>query len=274
MSMAEMWDGVADAWERHTEFFDGQMAAATTALLDTLQITTGQAVLEVACGPGSLGIAAGPRVGDSGRVVMADVAPAMVAVAARRAASLPWASTAVFDQDDIDAPDDSFDAVVSRHGLMFTADPAVTVREACRVLKPGAGYGAIVWDAREANPWLGAAFDAVSEQFGVPFPPEGVRGPFSLDDPGLLEAALRDGGLRDVQVTRIATPMRRASVEDWWETTAQLAGPLTMALASMEPDVRDAIVQRAIANATAASRATDDGIELDGSVLVGTGRRP
>ena len=69
---------------------------------------------------------------------------------------------------------------------MYAFTPAAkrvaAVREAVRVLRPGGRYAAMTWDRRKANPWLGLVLDAVGEQFGVPFPPPGIQGPFSLSD--------------------------------------------------------------------------------------------
>ena len=131
----------------------------------------------------------------------------------------------------------------------------------------------MTWGTREANPWLGLVLDAVGEQFGVPFPPPGIPGPFSLSDPVLLEDALRAGGLDDVEVVTVATPMQRASLEAWWELVPQLAGPLAVALAGMEDEVRAAIRTRALGYGAAAARPGDDGIEMAGSVLIASGRR-
>jgi ubiquinone/menaquinone biosynthesis C-methylase UbiE len=93
-------------------------------------------VLDLACGPGGAGMAAAALVGESGRVVLADIAPAMVEIAAKRTADLPQVSTAVFDLVSIDAPDASFDAVVCRHGLMFVENPIEGIREAARSCAP------------------------------------------------------------------------------------------------------------------------------------------
>ena len=272
--MSDMWNSVAPGWEANAEFVDGHLAAATDVLLDAAGITEGDAVLELAAGPGGAGLRAARRVGPKGSVVLSDDAPEMVAAAARRASGYPQVSTAVFDQSAILTEDGRFDAVISRHGLMFAEHTAAAVREATRVLRPGGRFAAMTWGPRSTNPWLGLVLDAVGEQFGVPFPPPNIRGPFSLDDAALLTSVLEEGGLVDVHVQALETPMRAASVQAWWERVPQLAGPLASALAAMEPDVREQIAQRAIDSATDVSRRDGDGIVFDGSVLIASGQAP
>ncbi|MEZ5123312.1 MAG: methyltransferase domain-containing protein [Solirubrobacterales bacterium] len=271
--MAEMWDSVASGWERNAQFVDAHIAPATELLLDEATIGPGDRVLDLATGPGGAGVAAAERVGDGGRVVLADVAGEMVAAAGRRTADDPRITTLVCDQMAIDAPDESFDAVIVRHGLMFAEDPVAAVREAARVLRSGRRYAAMTWDRRDANPWLGVTLDAVSEHIGAPVPPPGIRGPFSLDEPDLLVAAFGDAGLEDVRARTVATPMTAASLEDWWDRVLALAGPLAVVLANMEPEARAAVRERALRLGEAAARRTGDGITLAGSVIVASGRR-
>ena len=271
--MSEMWDSVAPGWEANAGFVDQQLAVATESLLDAAQIGEGDRVLDLAAGPGGAGLAAAQRVGSTGRVVLSDVAAEMVAVAAKRASADAQVSTAVFDQSAIDFSDASFDAVINRHGLMFVEDPAPTVAEAVRVLRAGGRYAVMTWDLREMNPWLGLVLDAVGAQFGVPFPPPNVRGPFSLDTPDVLTSVLRDGGLEDVTVEAMSTPMHAASLGEWWERVPKLAGPLAIALAGMEADVRDAIGERAMQSGTKAAVSKEGGIVFEGSVLIGSGHK-
>src|SRR3954452_5047753 len=113
-----MWDSVAPGWETNANFVDEQLAAATEALLDAAEVGQGDAVLDLAAGPGGAGLAAAERVGSHGNVVVSDVSAEMVAVAARRSSALAQVSTAVFDQSAIAAAGATFDAVISRHGLM------------------------------------------------------------------------------------------------------------------------------------------------------------
>ena len=273
IAVSEMWDSVAPGWEANAGFVDAQLALATEALLDAAQIGAGDQVLDLAAGPGGAGLAAARRVGSTGSVVLSDVAGEMVAVAAKRASGEAQVSTVVFDQSAIDFGDASFDAVINRHGLMFVEDPVQTVAEAVRVLRGGGRYAVMTWDRREANPWLGLALDAVSAQFGVPFPPPNVRGPFSLDTPDLLTSVLRDAGLKDVTVEAMSTPMHAASLGEWWERVPKLAGPLAIALAGMEADVRDAIGERAMQSGAKTATSDQDGIVFEGSVLVGSGHK-
>ncbi|MGI8864619.1 MAG: class I SAM-dependent methyltransferase [Solirubrobacteraceae bacterium] len=271
--MSEMWDSVAPGWEANAAYLDEALALATEALLDAAGIGEGDRVLDLAAGPGGAGLAAAQRVGTSGSVVLSDVAAEMVAVAARRASANAQVSTAVFDQSAIGFADGDFDAVINRHGLMFVEDPVETVAEAVRVLRSGGRYATMTWDRRELNPWLGLVLDAVSDQFGVPFPPPSVRGPFSLEDADVLSTVLRDGGLQDVTVTAISTPMHATSLDEWWGRVPKLAGPLAIALAGMEADVRDAIGERAMKSGGQAAVRDEDGIVFAGSVLIGSGHR-
>lgn len=276
--MSEMWDSVAPRWEANAAYIDAQLAVATETLLDEAGVSEGSAVLELAAGPGGAGLTAAERVGPGGRVVLSDVSAEMVAAAGRRSSARPGGRaqlcTAVFDQGDIAFPDASFDAAISRHGLMFAEDPVAAIAEAARVLRPGGRYAAMTWDRRDLNPWLGLVLDAVGDQFGMPFPPPNMRGPFSLEDPGLLSSVLQDGGLDDVRVQAVAAPMRAASVDEWWERVPQLAGPLAVALAGMQPADRDAIAERALQSGAAAGVREDRGIRFAGSVLIGSGRKP
>jgi ubiquinone/menaquinone biosynthesis C-methylase UbiE len=114
--MPEMWNSVAPGWEAGAQFVDDHLALATEKLLDAAGVGEGDAVLDLAAGPGGAGLAAAERVGPNGSVVLSDAAAEMVAVAARRASAHPQVSTAVFDQSEIAAEDEHFDAVTLIHG--------------------------------------------------------------------------------------------------------------------------------------------------------------
>src|SRR5690242_31023 len=108
-----MWAAVAGAWGEHAAYADKRGADLTDVLLERAALQPGDRVLELACGPGGVGIAAAPRVAPGGEVVMSDVAAEMTTIAAARAAAggLTNVSTAVLDLEAIDQPDATYDVV-------------------------------------------------------------------------------------------------------------------------------------------------------------------
>jgi SAM-dependent methyltransferase len=267
-----MWAAVAPGWAQHAAYADARGAEVGETMLALTLPQPGERVLELACGPGGLGLAAAERVAPGGEVVVSDVVAEMTAIAAARASALGLTNVTARDLDleQIDEPDASYDVVLCREGLMFATDPARAVHEIKRVLRSGGRFAVAVWGPREQNPWLGVVFDAVSAQVGSPVPPPGVPGPFSLADADGLARLFSDANLTDVAVTDKDVPMRAASFEEWWERTCVLAGPLAKMLASLSEEAKEAI--RAHAQEAARAYETPTGVEFPGVSLLVSGR--
>jgi ubiquinone/menaquinone biosynthesis C-methylase UbiE len=268
-----MWAAVAPGWARHAEYADARGAAVAERMLALTAPAAGDRVLELACGPAGLGLAAAERVGAGGEVVLSDVAAEMRAIAAERAAALGLHNVRarVLDLEAIDEPAESFDVVLCREGLMFAFDPAGAAHEIHRVLRPGGRVAIAVWGPRARNPWLGVVFDAVSAVTGAPVPPPGVPGPFSLDDRDRLAGLLAGAGLDGVELVEMAVPARATSFDEWWARTCALAGPLAGRLAAMPEAAARAV--REHARAAVAAYETPAGLELPGVALIAAARR-
>jgi SAM-dependent methyltransferase len=269
-----MWASVAGGWAEHADFTDQRAAPATQKLLELSNPQPGERVLELACGPGGLGLAAAERVAPGGEVVLSDVAPEMVSIAGQRAEArgLTNVTTAVLDIEQIDQPDDSYDVVLCREGLMFALDPAQGAREIYRVVRPGGRVALAVWGPRDRNPWLGAVLDSVSAQIGSPLPPPGVPGPFALADSDKLAGLLSHAGLADVTLSEVSVPLRIPSFEEWWARTTALAGPVAKLLEALPEDTVRELDTRA--RDAAKPYETADGLEFPGVTLIAAGHRP
>src|SRR5438105_4921803 len=120
-----MWASVSGGWAEHADLIDARSAHLTERMLDAAHVDRGQRVVELACGPGRVGLAAAQRIGPDGEVVVSDVAAEMaeIAGARARAAGLEQVTACVRDLEAIDDPDGSYDAVLCREGLVFAPEP-------------------------------------------------------------------------------------------------------------------------------------------------------
>jgi SAM-dependent methyltransferase len=268
-----VWSAVAPGWREHADFIEGRGRDLTAAMLDSVEPRSGERVLDLACGPGGMGIAVAGLLGPQSEVVLSDVAPEMTAIAADRAAErgLGNVTTRVLDLEQIDEPDESYDVVFCREGMMLVPEPARAAREIRRVLRSGGRAAISVWGPRERNPWLGAMLDAVGAGLGGTFPPPGMPGPLSLGEEGKLFRALSAGEFADVEVIEVEVPWRGADFDEWWERTTALAGPVAKLLAAQPPETVQAI--RAHARDSLSRYESSNGLEIPGMTLVGTVRR-
>ena len=269
-----MWAGAADSWAEHADYAEERGGVVARRLLELTAPRPGEQVLELACGPGAVGLAAAKLVGPGGQVVLSDVVPEMTAIAAARAdaAGIANVVTRELDLEQIDEPDQSYDVVLCREGLMLVLEPDRGAREMRRVLRPGGRLALAVWGARELNPWLGVMFDAIAAELGTPVPPPGIPGPLSLGDADKLAGILTGAGLAEVDVHALPTPYLAASFDEWWTRTSALAGPIGKMLAALPGDKAAALRERA-RDCISQYETDPGGLEIPGVSLIASAVR-
>src|SRR6266853_5079170 len=147
------WSESAPYWEKHREIIRGMFAPVAQALIEDAGITASLTVLDVATGPGEPALTIAGLVGPEGKVLGVDQVPQMVE-AARREANRRGFQNASFEvafADKLPFPANTFDAVVSRFGVMLFQSPIDSVREMLRVLKPRGRISMAVWHFAERN---------------------------------------------------------------------------------------------------------------------------
>jgi ubiquinone/menaquinone biosynthesis C-methylase UbiE len=99
------------------------------------------------------------RVGESGRVIITDFAPEMVAAARRRAdeRGVENAEFRTLDAERMDLETDSVDGVLCRWSYTLMIDPAKAFAETRRVPRPGGRLAFSVWATRKRDPTVSLA---------------------------------------------------------------------------------------------------------------------
>lgn len=132
------WAGEYDIFSRLMGM--GVNARNSRMVIELAKVKAGEAVLDVACGTGSLTLTAASYASPTGKAVGIDASPEMIEAAKKKAARA--ASAAVFQlgvAEQLDFPDSSFDVVISRLAIHHLPDDLKrrAFAEMRRVLKPG-----------------------------------------------------------------------------------------------------------------------------------------
>jgi SAM-dependent methyltransferase len=230
------WQDAAAAWHRWDPVFDRWLGPATERMLDLAHVSEGTRVLDIAAGSGGQSLAAARR----GAVVLAtDISSRILdeAAAAARAAGLATVATRVVDGESLDVEPSSFDAAISRLGLMYLPDKLEALATARDALRPGGRYAAIVFSEPERNRFFSVPISIIRRNAELPPPAPGLPGPFSATNLGeLLEGA----GFRDVEVQRIEAPLQLASAAECARLERESFGALHQMLAGLDEAAREA----------------------------------
>lgn len=231
------WQAAAEAWHRWGPAVEDWLGAATERMLDDVQLSAGARVIDVAAGAGGQTLAAARRVGPTGHVLATDISPAILEFAAAEAsrAGLSTVSTLEADGEDLSAVGSgTFDAAISRVGLIYFPDQHRALEEICRTLRPGGRLSAVVYSTPERNGFFSIPVGIIRRRAQLPAPGPGLPGPFSLGGPGVAEAAYRRAGLVDVTVTTVPSPVRLASAAECVRFEQESFGALHQMLSGLD----------------------------------------
>ena len=265
MDQIQAWEAVGDAWVTHAAEIDAHGVPVTEALLAAIGDVSGQRVLDVGCGTGTLTTELIAR--GAAAAVGIDLSAPMIERAKQRVADGP--ATIAFEVADASTYTDEsqFDLVTSRMGVMFFPDPVAAFDHLHELAGPGGRLVVATWRDPFSNPWMMVPMMASVPVLGPPdLPGPGEPGPFSLADSDRIIEVLGAAGWSDVDVDVIeferaspgggageaaalsidVNPMLAAAVAARPEVADELRDALTAAFADHERDGR--VVMAAAAN--------------------------
>lgn len=257
-SQRQQWNQVSEGWRKWWPLFEEGAQQMSNRLVVSAELQSGQRVLDVATGVGEPALTAVHEVGPSGHVTAIDQSGHMLAIAQERAAeqSLAQVQFLKMDAEVLELPNNSFDAILSRWGLMFLPNLDEALSKMHQLLVPGGRLAAAVWDVPPNVPMLSLPMRVARHRLQLPPPPAGVPNPFNLADVGAFEARLLQAGFVDIQSEYLALTWEFATAEQFVNMTRDLAAPIGALLANHSPEsqagvwdaIGDAVMQDQGAN--------------------------
>ncbi len=271
----DQWEAAAEAWDRWGASIEDWLGEATEVMLDEARLATGSRVLDVAAGAGGQTIAAARRVGPTGLVLATDISPGILEYAAANASRAGLTNIEVLEADGEDLAavgTATYDAAISRVGLIYFPDQHQALSEICRVVRPGGRVSSVVYSTPDRNGFFAIPVSIIRRVAGLVAPAPGLPGPFSLGAPGVAEAAYDAAGLVDVTVTPVPSPVRLASAAECVRFEQESFGALHQMLAGVDEEQRTAAWQEI--REALREFDTTDGFVGSCEMLVVSGTRP
>ena len=270
------WDEVSVGWEKWWLSIETATAPLNERLIERAGLRTGARVLDIATGLGEPALTVARRVGPTGHVLAVDLAPGMLARAARRMEAAGFEHVEFLERDvqDLGLEGAGFDAAVCRFGLMLVHDPVRAARQIGLALAPGATFAAAVWARASKAPFFELPARAMSEVFGMPPIPDpdlrGEPGPTRLGEPALFEQVLVDAGFENVEVEPFTLRYSFASVDEFRRLLGDISSRLREALAGAPATDHVRFAQR-LGELVAPFTAPDGSVMLENTVFIGRG---
>jgi SAM-dependent methyltransferase len=225
-------DAAGPTWVRFQAQLDRQLTPLGAEALRVLAPAAGERVLDVGCGCGDTSAQLAGRVGAAGAVVGVDISAPMLAVARARPVAA-GAATPDFRQADAQSADlgaAAFDAIFSRFGVMFFADPQAAFANIRKSLRPGGRMSFVCWRPLAENPWMREPMEA-ARPFLPPAPPSDplAPGPYAFADPDRVRGILEGAGFSGVAIDPFDARIGGADIEQTLALTFRV-GPLGAAL--------------------------------------------
>ena len=268
------WESAAEAWNRWSPLLADWLGPATDAMLDMAAVGPGARVLDVAAGAGEQTVAAARRVGTEGFVLATDISPSILrfALGTARQAGLANVETLELDGERHDTlPEASFDAAISRVGLIYFPDQQRALAGIRRAVKPGGRFAAVVYSTPDRNAFFSLTVGSIRRRAQLPPPLPGQPGPFSLGAEGVLAKALQQAGFRDVDVRKVDSPVRLPSAAECARFERESFGALHQMMAAMSE--RERVDTWKEIEAALGKFETDQGFVGPCEMLVGVGTR-
>jgi SAM-dependent methyltransferase len=269
----KQWNSAATGWRKWSELIDGAARGISERLVELARVEPGSRVLDVAAGYGEPSLTAARAARPEGTVVATDISAEMIVFGRERAAAAGLGNIEFVESDaaGLEFAAGSFDAALSRWGIIFEPDGEAAASRVRGFLKPGARMAISSWGPPDRVPFLAIPMRTAMQRLEVQPPPPGTPGPLSRPTPEALGGLLEAGGFSDVEVEDADVTFEWQSPEEFTTFIKEIAPPITAMIDPHPPDVQDE-TWAAITEAIRQAAANDGKVRLSNLVLLAAGR--
>jgi ubiquinone/menaquinone biosynthesis C-methylase UbiE len=237
------WGTAAKGWHDWQELIIGGTLGVSERLVELARIKEGDRVLDVAAGSGEPAMTAARAVGPAGGIVATDIAPEMLAYGRRRAeaAGIDNIEFVESDASSLDFPPESFDAALSRWGIIFEPEAETAAARIRGFLKPGARMAISSWGPPDRAPMISMPMMTAMQRLGVAPPPPGTPGPLSRPTEEVLGGLLEGGGFADVATEEAEVTFEWESPEQYTTYVKEMSPRVGRLLANRPQEEQDAL---------------------------------
>jgi SAM-dependent methyltransferase len=188
-------------WSAQAAGMEAMLEPLNDPLIVALGLDTRCRIVDVGCGGGTTAFEVLRRAPAGSVVHGYDISPEVIGLARGRVLP-PDERALAFRVADMAtaAPDEPYDRMVSRLGVMFFDDPAAAFANLAGWLAPGGRLAFAVWGPQSENPWMKTVRDVVADVIELPRPDPEAPGPFRYSKPAGLLALLDRAGLGELRV--------------------------------------------------------------------------
>jgi SAM-dependent methyltransferase len=263
-------------WAALDDVLSAQIRPLGLAAMKHLDVRPGERVIDVGCGGGETTAELGRRVGPNGRVLGIDISEPLGEHARKNTAGMQQVEIRIADAQTASLESGEFDALFSRFGVMFFADPAAAFANLLGALRPGGRIAFVCWGAPTENLWMTVPAMAVAQHLPIKRPEPNAPGPFAFANIDRLHEILEAAGFENVRHERIDEPLAVAGGEplDGAVSLLMRIGPAGAALREAKAGPELIATVRASVRDAVAPYETPEGVRMPAVVWLVAAQRP